>query len=214
MGSSQSSTLVDIVNQATASVITNELLSCSSNSKQTQVFAPSNSLFFGFSAKQSATISQSCIANFKVDDSIVSKISNQIQQEAAKESVALFDTMHFDSTQAEAHIKNLVSTNITTNLVQNALVSVEQTQIIGGAGNTILGGSVVQTSDTVQKSLMSAISNTSLATTIDNQTDQKSKNSQTNPLDIFGDMLMYIIIFIIVIIVAVVGGIIYLITNI
>lgn len=144
------------------------------------------------------------MANFNVDNNVITQISNAIQQEAQKQGVALLDILNFDSASAEAHIKSTVSSKITNEVVQETVAKINQIMIAQNAG-VMIGGSYSQDADTVVRALQDSISKTGLGTEIENSTSQKAIAKKTNPLDFIFSYFSYIIfavIFIIVVIVA------------
>jgi len=201
MGQNQSSSVASIVSQAAASVIVNNIQNCSASSSQAQNVV-GGFLFFS-DITQTSTINQTCVANFQVTNDITTAITNAIQQAASEQNVALLSALQFNSAQTQAYINNLVSTSITSSMVQNAYTSSLQSQNF--LDTIAIFSTVSQSSSAFQSALETAISNTSLATSLQTNTKQSATQATTNPLDIFGDITEYILIFIVVIILAILG---------
>jgi len=209
MGQNKSKSLIDMVNEVSTNVLIKHMQNCSSTSLQSQTFTDTGGFYLGFEQSQAAMISQSCIANFKVDNKVIADIANEIQQAAESESVALFDILRFSEAETNLRLKNLVATNISTEMVQSVAISASQEQRFDGYGTVMLFTKQKQSSDIIQKALMGAIASTNLAATIDNETSQEAKVSQSNPLDFFSNIMLYIFIFIAVMFLGFLGIIAY-----
>jgi len=213
MGGSQSTNITTMVNQTAAQVITQNMMNCSASSAQTQTVNITGSSIFGLSATQTASISQSCVANFQMTTDIANQIANQIQQQATSQSIALLDLVSGSKASNTVALSNMISSNVTTQLVQNAALSAIQTQSINVSGSTVADATISQSATVIQSAIMGAISNTNLATTVANNTSQSSSATQTNPLAFLTDYLTYIMIFIGIIVLAIIGGLIYVLSS-
>jgi hypothetical protein len=211
MGGTSSKTLVDIVNESSAEVITRNMQSCSSSINQTQVYNMTG-FSYGFNASQDASINMSCVANFKMNDQIATQITNDVIQKATASSVALISVSKTKA-EAESHIKNSIKNNVTTELVQKSVASISQSQYVNVSGVQI-NSNISQSAASVQKAIMTAISNTNIKNDLATVAAQSSSAEQKNPLSFISDIFknIYMVFFLIfIVIIVVIGGGLYLI---
>lgn len=125
MGGSSSKTSVDIVNDAIIDAITSNANNCSSQTTQVQdVEHTGFGLFTG--AEQTLNVTTQCLQKVVVDNSMVAQMAQNIQQQAAANTVALLPG--FSSSRSDTNLKNYLETKITTQNVQNCANSVDQYQ--------------------------------------------------------------------------------------
>jgi len=198
MGANFTQEVLDLVNQTTTNVLMKNMSTCKASSTMNQNVDITGSSWFSW-FEQSSSIDMTCLGKFQMNDSIVNQIANEIQQQAINKSIALMNIGQVNGTDIETNLKNIITTNITTEMIQNSLASLKMNQNIVVSGSAT-GVTVSQSSDMIQKAIMQGVSSTNLANTILNQTKQTSDNELANPLAIFGSFAFIFIIIIIIII--------------
>lgn len=203
MGGSQSKNLTSIVNETAASVIVENIAKCSTSLGQIQNVNINQSWLFGFNSNQDATISQKCVADFQMTNEIATEIASQIQQKAESQSIAVLDLFSGSKSVNQAKISSIVSASISTKNIQEAAISVMQTQNVNVNGSIGFGVNVSQSASVVQKAIMNSVANSNLSNIIENSTSQKSSAKQTNPLAFIGDLFSGYFLFVFLIIVGI-----------
>lgn len=214
MGGSKSKVLTDIVNRTTAEVIVENMQQCQANSSQDQSNISQGGISLFNTQTQELSLNLSCAANFQMNTDIVQKIANKIQQEAEAKSVALLDLVSGSRAEANLYLKNEIGAKVSTQLVQNTVVSLKQSQEMGAISNRYgtavqVGNIQKQSADAVVEAIMESVANTSLATNIVNNTSQTATASQENPLDFLTGWVKWVAIFFVVLLVVIFGTVIY-----
>lgn len=203
MGASQSKTSVDIVNNSIINVITNNANNCTANSTQTQQVSLGG---FGFltNVTQSATLNVSCLQKITMTTDLSTQIAQQIQQDAAAQSIALLPS--YSGSNSTAKLANYIQTNVTTNIIQNCATGAIQSQQVAVSGIQI-GASATQTLNLFTKCMQTALNNNNVAQGIVQNTNQTASSTVTNPLDflsgIFSSAVLGFIAVIILVIIVV-----------
>jgi hypothetical protein len=189
MGASQSSSSVSIADSITASVITQNILNCSSSLTASQTTVVGG-FSMGDSTTESASISQKCLQNISVSNTDATNIAQQIQQQASAQSQALLPAYSGSSNTAKLAltISATINNSNISNDVQNTLLN-QNTAILGFS----FGDSTTLNVSNVQQAIQKAVANTNLSNTI-MQSGSQSDTAQTNsdPLSL-SDNTLYII---------------------
>lgn len=208
MGPQLSKNIANIVNQTSAEVLMQNLQTCMSQSSQSQNI--SGSFAFGISQSASMVINLNCVSNFQMNNNISMQIANAIQQKADSQSVALLDMLNRPKSENIATISNMISTRISSSMVQNTLASAAQTQNI--SANIAIGISQQLDSKTALDALAKMVATTGIATEIENNTSQKSSATSVNPLSFITDSI-YAMLAVVFIIIIAIGGLLWLLLN-
>src|ERR1700678_2032916 len=200
MGVSQSKTSVDVVNNSIINCITNNLNACSASSTQSQQVSFSGFGLFD-SATQSATINLSCLQKLTMTNSLSTAIAQQIQQDAEAQSIALLPS--YSGASNSTNLSNYITTNITTNNIQQCATNAIQSQNLTFSGIQI-GVSATQTLSLFTTCLQTVLNNNSIAQNIVQNTAQQASATNQNPLSFLTSAFSLLIIALIAIIIVIV----------
>lgn len=205
MGASQSKSTVDIINEAIINATISAANNCNASVNQTQIVEHTGfGLFSG--AKQTLNTSVSCLQKVVVDNDLITKMANDIQQQASASAKLLLPG--YSSSDANTKIRNRLQTLITTQFVQNCASSAVQFQY-AKFGGVQIGVVDTQTATVFQQCMMDALNKNQVAQQVGNGVYNMTESSlSTNPIaDIFSSLgwalLLPVIIIIVIIIVAI-----------
>ncbi len=204
MGGNESKSIANIVNEVVPEVIIRNTQGCNSSVGLSQTVT-NKGLMLGSTVSNTAEVSVSCLANFKVDNSVITQISNEIQQKADAQGVALLDAISKNKSEVNLQLKNIIAPKITTEMVQKVSVTLTQDQRFKN-DLFMIGSVVAQDSDVVTKAIMEAVASTGVIQDIQNKSSQSAKTTSKNPLDFLGDIAWYWIMFLLIIVVAIIAG--------
>ena len=210
MGKNQSKTIVDITNQVIPQVLIQHMQACNSAAGLNQDIV-NTGLMFGSNISQSSNISVSCVANFQVDNTVISDIANNIQQQAESQGIALLDALTTNKAEANLILKNKIAPVITTSMMQQVAQNLKQNQAYINRG-FMIGSTLTQDSSVVVKAIMDSIASTNLTTDLINNTKQKDKTISNNPLSFLTDIAWYWVLLIMVIVVSIIAGVVLIFT--
>jgi len=208
MGPQTSKNIADIVNETTASVIMQSMQSCMSQSSQTQ--AISGSFAFGVSQTANNVMNVACASHFNMTNDLALAIASSIQQKAETQGIALLDTLKMSRAENITNIANRITAKISSNLVQQTIANTAQNQVF--ADSTVIFASQTLDSRTTLKALTDMTANTGIGIDIQNQTNQKGKNTSNNPLSFITDSI-YAMLAVLFFIIVVIVGLIYMVLS-
>ena len=180
-------TSIDVVNDAIANVIISNANKCSQTGAQSQVVYHSGiGLFSG--ASQEMTLSANCVQNVTIDINLANDIASKIQQDAKAEGVALLDMFSNVHADAQAKLATRIQNNLKLETVQacNQFAIQQQVSVFTG---TQIGSQDSQRTNQTMQCIQNAISNTKIANTIVNDSDQKASATSKNPLAFLTDWM-------------------------
>ena len=208
MGATSSKTISSITNEVAAEVIMKSMQNCTSISEQSQTMNVTG-WAIGNSQTQKATLNLSCAGNFKMTADVSNQIVSEIQQRAAAEGLAMLTATN---SEADSRMRNLVSSKITTEVVQNSIAMVKQSQGMNVSGVGI-GNAQTQDSDMVQQALMTSINNTGISTDMQQFVDQSATAVTKSPFAFLTDWMQMGFWFILILFAIIIGSILYIFSD-
>lgn len=198
MGNTKSTTSSQVVSNAIAKAVTENISECSAGASLEQTVDLSGFNLFS-SYKQSGVLTASCLQKNSSDQSIVQDIANKIAQEAAATSTTLIGVSLGDtSANAVSRITSNLNVAAIDKSMQECAASLNMKQAVTTSGATI-GVTVQQGAELYSKCLQENRNTKNIAQSVVTDVNQKVEATTEDLLSsLFGEIGKYIAIAIIV----------------
>tara|TARA_R110002060_G_scaffold289_3_gene665 strand:- start:1321 stop:2286 length:966 start_codon:yes stop_codon:yes gene_type:complete len=219
MGGSKSKAVADIATDVMTTMITQDMMNCSTmvTQRQTLDVSGSGNVLDGVTMKQGFKINVKCIQDSNRKAQLDTAIATAVEQAAEAEGVALVGAIGASKSQVISNLRTRISTEITIQTLVNCASSINNTQGISIAGdyNLIRNVSLEQFGEMIRNCVQNVVSNTAMINDLRNTVDQQATAVTEGPLDFIADIftgptaiIMMVIVLIVIIAIAylVMGG--------
>ncbi|MEM3062249.1 MAG: hypothetical protein QW303_01695 [Nitrososphaerota archaeon] len=177
-------TSVDVINEAIVDVIFEVAQRCSAEAAAVQKIEYTGFSFFTF-AKQKVGVSLECLQQVKIDANIINEMVAKIKQEAAANNIAF--SLTDIKVGIDNKIKNLLTTRLKTNFVQECTVKAKAIQEIGYRGFTIFAYAE-NIIELTKKCMMETLTNLRIAQDLVADVNQVVQAKVESPFQFLADM--------------------------
>ena len=219
MGGSKSKAVADIATDVMTTMITQDMMNCSTmvTQRQSLDISGSGNVLDGVTMKQGFKINVKCLQDSNRKAQLDTAIANAVEQTAESEGVALVGAIGASKSEVITNLRTRISNEITMQALVNCASSINNTQGISISGdyNLLRNVTLEQFGEMVRNCVQNVVSNTSMVNDLRNTVDQQASATTKGPLDFIADIftgptaiIMMVIVLIVIIAIAylVMGG--------